>query len=273
MTFAVTPPVSLGLDLTDANPNSEILSTEGDAVYASQEPCSLLAKPNLTDPAARQQNAVSKLTVDDFDTDGDEDEVSTGRVSSVHILAQRKHAQKVAFEKFVNQKDKCLLKKKLAEFDTKLSVGTNSKDGTGFGKIIDNVRDYQSELYARAKASNVIAVLGTGCGKTLVAALLLRDVVTQERDDRASGKSRRTSFFLVCLSCAFDLYLLTSAHVPGKQRCSCRATASNAFRKFARNAKDGLRQDIRHLETAGMDRLILRLRCYCLHCCSTTPMS
>lgn len=258
MTFTITPPVSLSLNMTDAGPDSEIQSIGVDGVHTSEEPCPLLTQPNSIDLAIRPQNALPNLTVDEFDTDGDEDENSTDQSSAVLVHAQRKHAQNAAFESFVNEKDKCLLKKKLAELDPQISVGTNSKDGIGFGKIIDNVRDYQSELYARAKAGNVIAVLGTGCGKTLVAALLLRDVFTQERDDRASGKSPRISFFLVCLPCDFDLYLLTSARVPGKQRCSCRATASNAHRKPARHASDGSRQDIGHLAAARMDRLILR---------------
>ncbi len=77
--------------------------------------------------------------------------------------------------------------------------------------IISDPREYQTELYERAKQQNVIAVLDTGntirtflrplltrspgSGKTLIAVLLLRHVLDQELEDRAIGKQRRTAFF------------------------------------------------------------------------------
>jgi hypothetical protein len=48
-------------------------------------------------------------------------------------------------------------------------------------------RDYQLELYERARRENTIAVLGTGTGKTLIACLLIKDILVQERVNRASG--------------------------------------------------------------------------------------
>lgn len=48
-------------------------------------------------------------------------------------------------------------------------------------------RDYQLELYERARRENTIAVLGTGTGKTLIACLLIKDILTQERANRAAG--------------------------------------------------------------------------------------
>ncbi|KAI1416765.1 hypothetical protein F5Y13DRAFT_204144 [Hypoxylon sp. FL1857] len=64
-------------------------------------------------------------------------------------------------------------------------------------KIISSPREYQTELFERAKQKNIIAVLDTGTGKTLIAALLLRHTVEQELEDRSAGKSPRVSFFLV----------------------------------------------------------------------------
>ena len=49
-------------------------------------------------------------------------------------------------------------------------------------------RDYQLELYERAKRENTIAVLGTGTGKTLIACLLIKDILIQERVNRAAGE-------------------------------------------------------------------------------------
>ncbi|KAI1433141.1 hypothetical protein GGR50DRAFT_670129 [Xylaria sp. CBS 124048] len=63
--------------------------------------------------------------------------------------------------------------------------------------IISSPREYQVELFERAKQKNIIAVLDTGTGKTLIAALLLRHVVEQELDDRKAGHDHRLSFFLV----------------------------------------------------------------------------
>ncbi|KAI2472966.1 hypothetical protein F4781DRAFT_443323 [Annulohypoxylon bovei var. microspora] len=64
-------------------------------------------------------------------------------------------------------------------------------------KIISSPREYQTELFERAKQKNVIAVLDTGTGKTLIAALLLRYTLDQELEDRSVGKPPRISFFLV----------------------------------------------------------------------------
>jgi superfamily II DNA or RNA helicase len=63
--------------------------------------------------------------------------------------------------------------------------------------IIEDPRDYQTELFERAKKENVIAVLDTGSGKTLIAALLMRHIAWQELEDRAKGKQPKMSFFLV----------------------------------------------------------------------------
>ncbi|KAI1420974.1 hypothetical protein F5Y12DRAFT_790634 [Xylaria sp. FL1777] len=63
--------------------------------------------------------------------------------------------------------------------------------------IISSPREYQTELFERAKQKNIIAVLDTGTGKTLIAALLLRHVVEQELDDRRAGQEHRLAFFLV----------------------------------------------------------------------------
>lgn len=77
--------------------------------------------------------------------------------------------------------------------------------------IITDPREYQIELFERAKQQNTIAVLDTGSGKTLIAVLLLRHIIDQELIDRATGKTPRISFFLVsysstiCLDTSADL--------------------------------------------------------------------
>jgi endoribonuclease Dicer len=64
-------------------------------------------------------------------------------------------------------------------------------------QIISSPREYQLELFEKAKEKNVIAVLDTGSGKTLIAVLLLRHIFAQELEQRALGKRHRISFFLV----------------------------------------------------------------------------
>ncbi|KAL6922751.1 hypothetical protein FSST1_000025 [Fusarium sambucinum] len=60
-------------------------------------------------------------------------------------------------------------------------------------------RDYQTELFERAKEKNLIVVLptGTGSGKTFIAVLLLRHYLREEVEFRALGNPRKVAFFLV----------------------------------------------------------------------------
>lgn len=62
---------------------------------------------------------------------------------------------------------------------------------------ITNPRDYQTELFQRAKDENIIAVLDTGSGKTHIATLLLRHILEKELEDRAKGSIHKIAFFLV----------------------------------------------------------------------------
>ncbi|KAK2799785.1 Dicer-like protein 1 [Onygenales sp. PD_10] len=80
--------------------------------------------------------------------------------------------------------------------DSELSM-SNLIAKQDFASIIHDPREYQLELFERAKARNIIAVLDTGSGKTLIAVLLLKHIIRKELEDRANGKSPRISFFLV----------------------------------------------------------------------------
>ena len=73
-----------------------------------------------------------------------------------------------------------------------------------------NPRDYQLELFERAKQENTIAVLDTGSGKTLIAVLLLRHVIDEELERQAAGGPHRISFFLVSLPMACTSIILTA---------------------------------------------------------------
>lgn len=102
-----------------------------------------------------------------------------------------------------------------AELSTALLI---AKQDLGAGQL--DPREYQIELFEKAKERNTIAVLDTGMlestslprlniwitwssvagsGKTLIAVLLLKHTIEIELNDRSKGQPPRISFFLVCL--------------------------------------------------------------------------
>ncbi|KAL3953974.1 hypothetical protein ACCO45_011930 [Purpureocillium lilacinum] len=73
---------------------------------------------------------------------------------------------------------------------------------------------YQIELFERAKDKNLIIVLDTGAGKTLIAALLLRHTLDQELERRAQGESKKVAFFLVeKVALCFQQYSVLKANL------------------------------------------------------------
>ncbi|KAJ6139597.1 hypothetical protein N7471_006083 [Penicillium samsonianum] len=80
--------------------------------------------------------------------------------------------------------------------DAELSTARLLANTEPGGGVLDP-REYQIELFERARASNTIAVLDTGSGKTLVAVLLLKHILQIELNKRANGTKPRVAFFLV----------------------------------------------------------------------------
>ncbi|KAI7863327.1 dicer-2 protein [Spinellus fusiger] len=58
-------------------------------------------------------------------------------------------------------------------------------------------REYQYELYLKALEENVIAVLDTGSGKTLIAVMLIKEIARLEREARMTRRFTKLTFFLV----------------------------------------------------------------------------
>ncbi|OAR00112.1 hypothetical protein LLEC1_06789 [Akanthomyces lecanii] len=76
-------------------------------------------------------------------------------------------------------------------------------------------REYQNELFERAKKRNTIVVLDTGSGKTLIAIMLLRHVLEQEMENRSNGCMRRTAFFVVDkVALCVQQYQVVRANLP-----------------------------------------------------------
>lgn len=79
--------------------------------------------------------------------------------------------------------------------------------------ILLNPRQYQSQLFEKAKTQNVIACLQTGSGKTLIAVLLLKHMFNEEVkllqvNPAHNGGRRRMSLFL-----GESIYRCCSGHI------------------------------------------------------------
>ncbi|KAI8876441.1 dicer-2 protein [Backusella circina FSU 941] len=65
--------------------------------------------------------------------------------------------------------------------------------------IIMTPREYQYELFQKAIKENIIAILGTGAGKTLISVMLIKHMSLIERQQRLVRRETKLSFFLVSL--------------------------------------------------------------------------
>ena len=135
-----------------------------------------------------------------MNSDDEYDEVQPGRPANTASL--RKREQKDIFETWlVSPAAQEALKPKARS--ARLTEGADEQlsmealMARQVTEIIKNPRNYQLELFERAKKQNTIAVLDTGSGKTLIAVLLLRWTIDQELERRASRERHKISFFLV----------------------------------------------------------------------------
>lgn len=142
--------------------------------------------------SALKESLLAQSWNDHFeDESGSSDSESTESSPSIQAQALRNRANQDVFNRFLQ--GEVDLQAATPGFDHTLTAKTTELKKP----IIDDPRDYQTELFERAKKENVIAVLDTGSGKTLIAALLMRHVAWQELEDRVKGKRPRMSFFLV----------------------------------------------------------------------------
>lgn len=135
----------------------------------------------------------------DSDSDGSDGENGAGlRAPKV---SERRRAQNMKFSSWLSQRAEKVTKEQVkteiqnADEETLTIRQLMAKQESNV--IITDPRDYQVELFEKAKKQNIIAVLDTGSGKTLIAVLLLRHILDQELEDRLIGKKPRISFFLV----------------------------------------------------------------------------
>ncbi|KAM5473717.1 Dicer-like protein 1 [Microsporum ferrugineum] len=115
--------------------------------------------------------------------------------------SEKRRALDYKFKKLLSRRAEAITEEDVkavirAKDDTQLSM-TNIIAKQDYASIIHDPREYQLELFEKAKEKNIIAVLDTGSGKTLIAVLLLKHVIEQELADRSLGRPPRISFFLV----------------------------------------------------------------------------
>jgi len=134
---------------------------------------------------------------DDIDEDSGVKRWVVNEAPKPRKISEKKRADAAAFDRWIEQNQESLAKARdKNSLDDYKSVGYLVKDSEN-RKIIASPRDYQLELFEVAKTQNTIAVLDTGSGKTLIAALLLRWTIENELEDRAQGRPKRIAFFLV----------------------------------------------------------------------------
>ncbi|KAK4155792.1 dicer-like protein 1 [Chaetomidium leptoderma] len=112
-------------------------------------------------------------------------------------ISERKRADNAAFDVWIEENQQNLsngLDKFVVNDDKSFQSLIREFENK---RIITSPRDYQLELFELAKTQNTIAVLDTGSGKTLIAALLLRWTIQNELEDRSKGRPKRIAFFLV----------------------------------------------------------------------------
>ena len=145
---------------------------------------------------------------DPFEQQLGEDENGSADVAQSHLPAteaEKRRARNVIFENYATIRATEAVKNEIEEVKEAIR---DAKDETlsvrdilikqEVSAHITSPRDYQTELYQKAKEKNIIAVLDTGSGKTHIATLLLRHILDLELEARAKGGPNKVAFFLVC---------------------------------------------------------------------------
>ncbi|KAF2103329.1 ATP-dependent helicase dcl1 [Rhizodiscina lignyota] len=149
---------------------------------------------------ALTEEEVYKTDLDD-DNDAEHDSEDDSPQSAVlRPISARKREQRAIFQDYVTKRAQNITKEEIKQElqnadDEELSI--KALMAKHENEQITTPREYQLELFERAKQQNIIAVLDTGSGKTHISVLLLRHVIDQELEGRAAGKPPKISFFLV----------------------------------------------------------------------------
>ncbi|KAB8229093.1 putative RNA helicase/RNAse III [Aspergillus alliaceus] len=167
------------------------------------ERCAIHQVPNISSSTVLSDEITMSTTehIDGYDSSSDGSDGNNEQISAQSLLSQKRRIQNDKFEALLSERADTSPSNNTRPTpadlpDARLSTASLvAKQDAGAGML--DPREYQAELFERAKSQNTIAVLDTGSGKTLIAVLLLKHIIQNELIDRANGRLPRISFFLV----------------------------------------------------------------------------
>ncbi|UKZ82737.1 hypothetical protein TrVFT333_010533 [Trichoderma virens FT-333] len=189
-----------GLLLEPASSQRMLTPADKPLVAHAEDVEDLTAKPlDFVLPIRPKDSASSPLEEQPQITNAPQDVDEIDEVEDVDHTDSQKRQQDLAFQDWLTKNQREITTSSKADLDRQLDkLSTISLVRDSFHqKIITSPREYQVELYERAREENTIVVLDTGSGKTLIAALLMRHVLQTELENRAEGSEHKIAFFLV----------------------------------------------------------------------------
>ncbi|KAF9629681.1 Ribonuclease III [Lasiodiplodia theobromae] len=183
--------------------------------------------------AALQYVAKSQHPAKNYEDSESDDELPNSGVA--HNISEKKRLQQALFSSWVAKRAE-----QVTDREVKEALKTANDDSLSIrnllakqdSNVITDPREYQLELFERAKEENVIAVLDTGSGKTLIAVLLLKHIIDKELEDRAAGKAPRISFFLVdSVTLVFQQFAVLESNLDQKVERFCGAMRCDLWSK------------------------------------------
>ncbi|KAK4982257.1 Dicer-like protein 1 [Elasticomyces elasticus] len=176
------------------------------------------------------------VTVEDVDMHDPDSDNDLPEAAGPNTTSEKRRAQNARFaswlarevEAGINEQTREVLK---GTADEELSM-RNLMAKQESNIIVKSPREYQLELFERAKTENTIAVLDTGSGKTLIAVLLLRHTIDQELEDRTRGKPPRIAIFLVdSVALVFQQFAVLECNLDHKVERFCGAMGCDLWTK------------------------------------------
>ncbi|KAB8342706.1 hypothetical protein FH972_022306 [Carpinus fangiana] len=143
-----------------------------------------------------------QTSADESAEDSSDEGPDTNSQTSIPTASENRRRQNALFESWAIEAINEIGTEELSrstkvEHDAQMSLKSMMARHETDKRIIASPRDYQMELFERAKEQNTIAVLDTGSGKTLIAVLLLQHILDLELVRREAGLHRKVAFFVV----------------------------------------------------------------------------
>jgi endoribonuclease Dicer len=163
-----------------------------------------LEDPEFFEEEVSDGESLTGVIIGKDNSDGEDDiDADITHIHAPKTSAEQKKAQDALIRAYAAKRTEEITEVEVKEAiknadDEVLSIKDILAKQEASAKIV-NPRDYQNELFEKAKQENIIAVLDTGSGKTHIATLLLRHIIDEELESRAKENPPRLPFFLVGL--------------------------------------------------------------------------